>query len=112
MGLRWPSLYLDHSFTGNILSHFSSVLNVMSLSKRDRSLEGCGTCRTRHVKRDAQRPVCQMCIISNVPCTGYEIRLRFVHHGEPEPLGIEDATRFRRPLFTGKSYPEVEMGDH
>lgn len=35
-------------------------------------------------------------------CTGYEIRLRFVHDGEPEPLEIEDATRLRRPLFTGK----------
>ena len=81
----------------------------MSLPKRDRSLEGCGTCRSRHVKCDAQRPVCQMCVISNVPCTGYEIRLRFVHHGEPEPLGIDDATRFRRPLFTGKSYLWVDM---
>lgn len=74
----------------------------MGLGKRDRSLDGCGTCRLRHVKCDAGRPFCQMCTSSNLHCAGYEIRLQFVHHGEPEPLGIEDATRFRRPLFTGK----------
>lgn len=75
----------------------------MVLGKRDRSLEGCGTCSLRHVKCDAGRPYCRMCNSLNVHCTGYEIRLQFVHHGEPEPLGIEDATRFRRLLFTGKS---------
>lgn len=79
-----------------------ALKKTMTPNKRDRSLEGCGTCRSRHVKCDAQRPICQMCISSGMTCTGYEIRLRFVHDGEPEPLEIEDATRFRRPLFTGK----------
>ena len=32
---------------------------------------GCGTCRTRKVKCDGVRPVCQRCTKANIDCQGY-----------------------------------------
>ncbi|KAF9893673.1 hypothetical protein FE257_009841 [Aspergillus nanangensis] len=68
---------------------------------RDRSLGGCGTCRSRHTKCDETKPApCKVCVMSNVPCRGYDIRLRFIQYqGENEPPET-NALRFRRPLFT------------
>ncbi|KAL4893151.1 hypothetical protein BDV59DRAFT_193326 [Aspergillus ambiguus] len=68
---------------------------------RDRSLGGCGTCRSRHTKCDETRPICNVCQLSNLTCTGYDIRLRFVYQGEGDAGEAEsNLVRFRRPLYT------------
>lgn len=77
--------------------------------QRNRTLTGCGTCRSRHVKCDETRPFCQNCQHQNLPCPGYERQLNWVkedtdadadaHH---DSSGADRV--FRRPLFSGKLF--------
>ncbi|KAF2660229.1 hypothetical protein K491DRAFT_589703 [Lophiostoma macrostomum CBS 122681] len=67
---------------------------------RERSLRGCATCRTRHVKCDEGRPECSMCTRSGLICGGYEIRLTFCSFDDPNGPATSTSCSFRRPLFT------------
>ncbi|KAL2834134.1 hypothetical protein BJY01DRAFT_84314 [Aspergillus pseudoustus] len=59
---------------------------------RNRTLTGCGTCRSRHVKCDEARPICENCHQQGLACLGYERQLIWAGH---------DGDRlFRRPLFS------------
>ncbi|KAL5362530.1 hypothetical protein BJX96DRAFT_186088 [Aspergillus floccosus] len=83
---------------------------MVTQSGRDRSLGGCGTCRSRHTKCDETRPVCKVCRFSNLTCTGYDIRVRFVYHGEKDVGEVEpNALRFRRPLYTESERKDMSL---
>ncbi|OGM41281.1 hypothetical protein ABOM_009759 [Aspergillus bombycis] len=60
---------------------------------RPRSLGGCATCRSRHVKCDETRPSCLVCRNLGLACEKYEIRLVF------DAIDTQ-GSRCRRPLFT------------
>ncbi|KAB8268238.1 fungal-specific transcription factor domain-containing protein [Aspergillus minisclerotigenes] len=60
---------------------------------RPRSLGGCATCRSRHVKCDESRPSCLVCRNLGLTCDKYEIRLVF------DAIDTQ-GSRCRRPLFT------------
>ncbi|KAE8157417.1 fungal-specific transcription factor domain-containing protein [Aspergillus tamarii] len=60
---------------------------------RPRSLGGCATCRSRHVKCDESRPTCLVCRNLGLDCDRYEIRLVF------DAIDTQ-GSRCRRPLFT------------
>ncbi|XHG09637.1 hypothetical protein AWENTII_012683 [Aspergillus wentii] len=66
------------------------------LTPRQRSHEGCWTCKKRRRKCDNGRPTCQNCHQRGVPCEGYEVRLRW---------GSGIASRGR---FTGADKPVGE----
>ena len=77
--------------------------------QRNRTLTGCGTCRSRHVKCDEARPVCQNCQHQNLPCPGYERQLNWVREDTDADADVyydsSSADRvFRRPLFSGKLF--------
>ncbi|KAL4874367.1 fungal-specific transcription factor domain-containing protein [Aspergillus karnatakaensis] len=60
---------------------------------RNRTLTGCGTCRSRHVKCDEARPACENCHQQGLACLGYERQLIWA--------GGRDGDRlYRRPLFS------------
>jgi len=68
--------------------------------QRNRALTGCGTCRSRHVKCDETRPICQNCQQQDLACLGYKRQLNWV-----EEDARHDADRiYRRPLFSGNSF--------
>lgn len=61
---------------------------------RNRTFTGCGTCRSRHVKCDEARPICENCKQQGLACIGYERQLTWASH---------DGDRtFRRPLFSSR----------
>lgn len=62
-------------------------------SSKKRSHSGCWTCRRRHRKCDGGRPNCRVCVERNIPCEGYQVRLRW---------GTGIASRGR---FTGAEKP-------
>ncbi|KAE8377705.1 fungal-specific transcription factor domain-containing protein [Aspergillus bertholletiae] len=64
-----------------------------SSATRPRSLGGCATCRSRHVKCDESRPSCLVCRNLGLTCEKYEIRLVF------DAIDTQ-GSRCRRPLFT------------
>ncbi|KAF2136914.1 uncharacterized protein K452DRAFT_236777 [Aplosporella prunicola CBS 121167] len=84
----------------------------MSALPRNRSLNGCDTCRTRHVKCDEKRPACDMCQRSHLVCRGYQSRVQFLFDGMTNGVVADrlDDTRFRRPLFT--EMERQEMSDY
>ncbi|TDZ15238.1 Arginine metabolism regulation protein II [Colletotrichum orbiculare MAFF 240422] len=61
-----------------------------------RSFGGCGTCRNRRVKCDEKQPICSMCEVSNLACSGYEKNIFFDFKDTP----ATGMSRFRRPLLT------------
>ncbi|KAK1147553.1 hypothetical protein N8T08_000895 [Aspergillus melleus] len=62
---------------------------------RQRSHDGCWTCKARRRKCDRARPTCRACDERGIPCEGYEVRLRW---------GSGIASRGR---FTGAGEPVV-----
>ncbi|KAJ5666106.1 uncharacterized protein N7477_008554 [Penicillium maclennaniae] len=46
--------------------------------KRRRTRTGCLTCRTRRIKCDERKPLCQRCDIANVECAGYAEKRRLM----------------------------------
>lgn len=44
---------------------------------RQRSHNGCWTCKAKRRKCDRARPTCHNCSQRGVPCEGYEVRLRW-----------------------------------
>ncbi|KAK6382934.1 hypothetical protein LTS17_003604 [Exophiala oligosperma] len=73
--------------------------NSGSGGSRNRSFDGCATCRSRHVKCDERRPACSMCEYFGLDCAGYEKGVFF--DGEPATDATgEGIARFRRPLLT------------
>ncbi|KAL4899102.1 fungal-specific transcription factor domain-containing protein [Aspergillus multicolor] len=74
------------------------------MNSRNRSLTGCRTCRSRHLKCDEARPGCQLCSTLGVPCPGYQVELRWVQfdHFQSKSRQEEDQGDrvFRRPLFS------------
>ncbi|OQV00976.1 Fungal specific transcription factor domain-containing protein [Cladophialophora immunda] len=66
---------------------------------RNRSFNGCATCRIRHVKCDEGRPTCSMCKYFGLDCAGYEKGIFFDFETASNATG-EGIARFRRPLLT------------
>ncbi|OJJ29953.1 hypothetical protein ASPWEDRAFT_144015 [Aspergillus wentii DTO 134E9] len=67
---------------------------------RNRTLTGCGTCRSRHLKCDETRPVCRTCQRLNLVCQGYEPRFKWIDQDQKSPPADESEVKtFRRPLF-------------
>ncbi|KAH8425171.1 Zn(II)2Cys6 transcription factor [Aspergillus melleus] len=64
--------------------------------RRNRTLTGCGTCRSRHVKCDENRPVCQKCQQQDLECLGYERQLCWADDDAHD----NTARIYRRPLFS------------
>ncbi|RAK75443.1 Zn(II)2Cys6 transcription factor [Aspergillus fijiensis CBS 313.89] len=60
---------------------------------RGRSMDGCNTCRRRHVKCDERQPSCLLCESQGITCEGYKVSLVF------DAVGNE-RSQYRRPLFT------------
>lgn len=52
--------------------------------------KGCGTCKSRKIKCDETHPQCTRCRNAGVECSGYALRLRFVH----------EESRIRRSMAT------------
>lgn len=71
--------------------------------QRNRTLTGCGTCRSRHVKCDESRPVCQKCQQQRLTCLGYARQLMWAKDGLQDSPQDPDRV-FRRPLFPGNYY--------
>ncbi|KAE8164926.1 fungal-specific transcription factor domain-containing protein [Aspergillus tamarii] len=69
--------------------------------QRNRTLTGCGTCRSRHVKCDESRPVCQKCQQQRLTCLGYARQLMWAKDGLQDSPQDPDRI-FRRPLFPVK----------
>ncbi|KOG97256.1 Arg81p [Saccharomyces eubayanus] len=55
---------------------------------RAKTFTGCWTCRGRKVKCDLRRPHCQRCEKSNLPCGGYDIKLRWSKPIQFDPYGV------------------------
>ncbi|KAE8367246.1 fungal-specific transcription factor domain-containing protein [Aspergillus caelatus] len=67
--------------------------------QRNRTLTGSGTCRSRHVKCDESRPMCQKCQQQGLICLGYESQLMWAKDGlQDSPQNLDRV--FRRPLFS------------
>lgn len=54
------------------------------MPQKSRNFEGCWTCRTRKVKCDLAKPVCNRCVKAKFKCEGYDIKL-----GWSDPLTID-----------------------
>ncbi|KAF7618016.1 hypothetical protein AFLA_006923 [Aspergillus flavus NRRL3357] len=67
--------------------------------QRNRTLTGCGTCRSRHVKCDESRPGCQKCQQQGLTCLGYERQLIWAKDALRDCSQDPDRV-FRRPLFS------------
>lgn len=76
--------------------------------QRNRTLTGCGTCRSRHVKCDESRPECQKCQQQGLTCLGYERQLIWAKDALRDCPQDPDRV-FRRPLFSS-NYPSM-IGD-
>ncbi|KAJ5979625.1 Zn(II)2Cys6 transcription factor [Penicillium waksmanii] len=76
------------------------------MAPRNRSLTGCGTCRSRHLKCDETRPGCQLCQVLGMPCPGYPSQLKWTRDAQAQlasPPEAQSETRvYRRPLFPSK----------
>ncbi|CAI4047564.1 Arg81p SKDI_13G0400 [Saccharomyces kudriavzevii IFO 1802] len=55
---------------------------------RAKTFTGCWTCRGRKVKCDLRHPHCQRCEKSNLPCGGYDIKLRWSKPMQFDPYGV------------------------
>lgn len=64
------------------------------LPSRGRSLNGCATCRSRHIKCDETKPGCQACHRSGLICGGYKARVTF------DQFSIFNSPNCRRPLYS------------
>ncbi|KAE8322757.1 fungal-specific transcription factor domain-containing protein [Aspergillus sergii] len=80
------------TMTAATASRGAKASSAMSTT-RPRSLGGCATCRSRHVKCDESRPSCLVCRNLGLTCEKYEIRLVF------DAIDTQ-GSRCRRPLFT------------
>ncbi|KAI5905741.1 Arginine metabolism regulation protein II [Candida parapsilosis] len=47
------------------------------MARKERTFDGCWTCRSRKVKCDLTKPICMRCAKSKRECLGYAIRLRW-----------------------------------
>ncbi|KAJ5114089.1 hypothetical protein N7456_002623 [Penicillium angulare] len=78
------------------VSHESSSSAVaVKTTGRGRSLEGCSTCRRRHIKCDERQPSCQVCESQGIICEGYRVTLAF-------DASSSQRSQCRRPLFSLK----------
>ncbi|CAG8020568.1 unnamed protein product [Penicillium salamii] len=74
------------------------------MATRNRSLTGCSTCRSRHLKCDETRPGCQLCLTFGLPCPGYQAELKWTQytHFQSKSRRKDEALDrvFRRQLFS------------
>lgn len=94
-----------------VLSLLTSILllatqKYKTMTPRTRSLTGCSTCRSRHLKCDEARPGCELCLTLGLPCPGYQGQLKWTQyaHLKLSSQHKEDSSDrvFRRPLFEGE----------
>ncbi|KID73924.1 Fungal Zn binuclear cluster domain containing protein, partial [Metarhizium brunneum ARSEF 3297] len=50
-----------------------------SRKKKTRTFSGCWTCRSRRIKCDERRPVCDRCSRARIACQGYGVRLNWTN---------------------------------
>ncbi|TVY22243.1 Arginine metabolism regulation protein II [Lachnellula hyalina] len=78
--------------------------------KRTKTFTGCWTCRSRRVKCDATRPVCQRCIKSKLCCAGYRIRLVWGQDAICTE-GVQPSTLDGRILFSKEDMSNPTFSD-
>lgn len=59
--------------------------------KRRRTRTGCLTCRTRRIKCDERKPICERCETANVECAGYAEKRRIMTR-RPKPSSTKATT--------------------
>lgn len=57
----------------------SSRTPTGSRKKKTRTFSGCWTCRSRRIKCDERRPVCDRCSRARIACQGYGVRLNWTN---------------------------------
>ena len=85
VGNSYRYQYLEN-FNGDIMGISSK--NRPKKMGRAKTFTGCWTCRRRKVKCDLRHPHCQRCEKSNLPCGGYDIKLRWSKPMQFDPYGV------------------------
>lgn len=79
--------------------------------KGRRSLQGCLTCRARHVKCTLEQPACSNCLRLSIVCNGYRPQLKWLVYGSQDGENVvilhgnertANKSVSRREIFTCK----------
>lgn len=62
-------------------------MSVVKVKKKSKTFTGCFTCRTRKIRCDLQKPLCERCRKAGLVCAGYDIKLRWLLPIQFKPNG-------------------------
>lgn len=78
---------------------------------RERTFDGCATCRTRKIKCDGRKPFCSPCEKRGLECSGFRAKIQYVfydHNTEEFVWNADQDTKTpsasRRLLSSGEQY--------